>query len=196
MQIYLYKKTNFLHEVIEVKKSMLILILLIGISIVGCSSQQFQKQNNQKQLNQHDQDYLSEFPKEELSEDEIEALDLTINDEFKAEATYQKVLYTFGEIRPFSNIINAEKKHSDALSEIYYKYSLDIPANDWYNKVPDFDSVQEACQAGVEAEIENVALYDDLFAKVDNQDILAVFTSLRDASQNSHLPAFKRCAER
>ena len=183
------------------KKSVLILILLISILVVvGCSSQQFQQdgiQNNQnKQLNQHDQDHLSEFPVEGLSEDEIEALDLTINDEFKAEATYQKVLDTFGDIRPFSNIINAEKKHSDALAEIYGKYGLAIPENDWYDKVPEFDSVQEACQAGVEAEIENVALYDDLFAKVDNQDIIAVFTSLRDASQNNHLPAFERCAGR
>ena len=42
--------------------------------------------------------------------------------------------------------------------------------------------------------IENAALYDELFSKVDNQDIIAVFTSLRDASQDKHLPAFQRCA--
>lgn len=193
------------------KKIILGLIAIIGILlIIGCDTQEFKSsqegrgnqegrqlnQNNKEELNQHTEENIDSFPKEEISLDEIEALSLTINDEYKAEAIYQKVLDKFGDVKPFSNIINAEKKHSNSLKEIYQKYDLTIPVNDWSDKVPEFDSIEEACQAGVEAEIENVALYDELFAKVDNQDIIAVFTSLRDASQDKHLPAFQRCVAR
>ena len=133
------------------------------------------------------------LPKEDISESEIEALGLAINDEYKARATYKKVIEKFGEVKPFSNIINSEENHINELKNLYNKYDLEIPADEWYDKVPEFDSVAEACQAGVDAEIENAALYDELFSKIDNQDITAVFTSLRDASNNNHLPAFQRC---
>ncbi|WP_447962675.1 hypothetical protein [Nitrospira sp. Ecomares 2.1] len=33
-------------------------------------------------------------------------------DEYKARAFYRLVLNTFGEIRPFSNIVNAEETHA------------------------------------------------------------------------------------
>ena len=108
----------------------------------------------------------------------------------------QKVLDKFGDIGPFNNIIYAEQKHSDSLIQIYEKYDLAIPENNWYDKVPEFNSVKEACEAGIIAEIENIALYDDLFSQVDNQDITTIFTSLRDASEYKHLPAFERCATR
>jgi hypothetical protein len=47
----------------------------------------------------------------------------------------------------------------------------------------------------VTAEIENAAMYDEFFSFVEEPDIIFVFTSLRDASQLNHLPAFQRCAE-
>jgi rubrerythrin len=56
--------------------------------------------------------------------------------------------------------------------------------------------MREACQAGVDAEIANVALYDRLMQNTSRQDILAVFENLRRASQERHLPALRRCAER
>jgi len=46
----------------------------------------------------------------------------------------------------------------------------------------------------VQAEIDNAALYDELFSMVDNPDIVRVFTSLQQASQTKHLTAFERCA--
>ena len=64
------------------------------------------------------------------------------------------------------------------------------------DKVASHPSVVEACKVGVEAEIENAALYDRLFAMVEHADILQVFESLQAASQEQHLPAFERCANR
>jgi hypothetical protein len=168
------------------------LALVLMLLVAGCTTSGSNQGLNQ-QNSQHSNDYLDNLPSEEISGDEKEALIATLNDEFKAEATYQKVMDKFGEIRPFSNIINAEQRHSDSLIVLFNKYDLKIPENDWYEKVSEFDSIQEACQAGVEAEIENVGLYDEMFSKVDNQDIIQVFTSLRAASQEKHLPAFERC---
>jgi hypothetical protein len=129
-----------------------------------------------------------------LDEAEVEALVEAINDEYKALSVYQKVVDKFGEVRPFSNIIRAEEQHISALETLFVRYGIEIPENDWYNQVPEFDSVTAACQAGVQAEIDNAALYDGLFAAVDEPDIIQVFTSLRDASQYKHLPAFERCS--
>lgn len=56
-------------------------------------------------------------------------------------------------------------------------------------------TLQEACQIGVDAEIANAALYRDELLPVvsENEDIMAVFENLMNASQQKHLPAFDRC---
>ena len=168
-----------------------IFLVLAVLLIAGCAEV---KTGNQQRM--HEEDHISGFPMEDISDSEIEALGLAINDEYKARATYRKVIEKFGEVKPFSNIIISEGTHISELEKLYNKYGLGIPADEWYDEVPEFDSVEDACQAGVDAEVENADLYDELFSKVDNQDITAVFTSLRDASRNNHLPAFERCGGR
>jgi len=126
-----------------------------------------------------------------LDEAEVNALVEAINDEYKALMTYQKVVDTFGAVQPFASIMRAEQQHIAALERLFVRYGVEIPVNDWYDRVPAFDSVTAASAAGVQAEIDNAALYDRLFAAVDEPDIVQVFTRLRDASQYKHLPAFQ-----
>jgi hypothetical protein len=133
---------------------------------------------------------------EQLDAKTQQALNEAIQDEYKARALYQKVMEKFGTIRPFSNIIKAEEQHISELKPIFEKYGIDIPQDEWYEKVPEFATVQEACEAGVKAEIENAGMYDEFFTFVKEQDIIDTFTRLRDASQEKHLPAFQRCASR
>jgi len=102
-----------------------------------------------------------------LDQQEIEGLLLALNDEYFAWAVYDQVIKDFGQIRPFVNIIRAEAKHIDSLSSLFRAYEVPIPDNPWVGSVPEFASVGEACAGGVEAEIANVALYDDLFATTD-----------------------------
>ena len=71
-----------------------------------------------------------------------------------------------------------------------------MPENAWPGKVPRFGSVREACEAAVAAEVANAALYERLLAATHRPDILTVFRRLQEASQQRHLPAFRRCAER
>jgi len=127
-----------------------------------------------------------------LSEDEVEALTLALDEEYKALATYESILNTFGNARPFANIARAEEQHITALVTLFERYDLEVPENLWAGKVPTFASLSEAAEAGVQAEVEDAALYDRLFSMVDNQDITQVFTALRRASLEQHLPAFEQ----
>ncbi|GIT97539.1 DUF2202 domain-containing protein [Sulfurovum sp. TSL1] len=120
-----------------------------------------------------------------------------INDEYKALATYQHVINKFGEIRPFINIIEAEGRHIQALLPLFDKYGIEVPEDDWASRTEAPRTIQEACQVGVEAEIENGEMYDRLLSlTVDHPDIYDVLKQLQRASVENHLPAFQRCVER
>ncbi len=123
----------------------------------------------------------------------IEALD----DEYKAHATYRYVINTFGPIRPFINIANAETRHIQALIPLFHKYGVPLPPDNWYLRITKPESIEEACRTGVIAEIENVEMYNRLLkTTVGYPDIQRVMLDLQRASAEHHLPAFRRCAAR
>ena len=129
-----------------------------------------------------------------LSDAEIEGLLKALNDEYHALAVYDGVIADHGQVRPFANIRDAEAQHISALVGLFNTYGVPVPENPWVDNVPSFDSIKAACEAGVEAEIANVELYDELFASTERQDILRVYSALQRASNEKHLPAFQRCA--
>lgn len=131
-----------------------------------------------------------------LAADNIKALNMALDDEYKSFATYQQVIDDFGEIKPFINIIRSEEKHIEHLRPFFEKYSQKVPANPYLGKVDSYSSVKEACQAGVVAEEENVALYDKIYSFTDDSDLIKVFNKLQRASQEKHLRAFRRCLKR
>ncbi len=130
----------------------------------------------------------------ELTPAEINGLLLALNDEYHAWATYDQVLKDFGDVTPFSNIIHAEAQHISMLETLFNTYGVPVPENSWIGNAPQFASTTEACEAGVQAEIENAVLYENIFATTQRDDILTVYQSLQSASWNNHLPAFQRCA--
>jgi hypothetical protein len=132
---------------------------------------------------------------QQLDKKTEQALIEAINDEYKARATYQKVMDKFGSVQPFSNIIKAEATHVAELKPLFSKYGIEVPKDEWYDKVPEFNTLQEACSAAVQAEIDNVKMYDEFFKFVKEKDIIDVFKRLRAASQDKHLPAFQHCAD-
>jgi hypothetical protein len=136
-----------------------------------------------------------DYPVGNLSDEAKEALVEAINDEYKAHALYEKTIGKIGFVKPFSMIIRAEEQHISSLKALFDKYGLEIPKNDWADKVSAQESLKQACQAGVDAEIANAKLYrEKLLPKVTSyQDIQAVFNNLMDASQEKHLKAFEKC---
>jgi len=131
-----------------------------------------------------------------LSSEEAGALREALEDEYRAWAIYDQVIRDFGPERPFINIRESEARHIDALRSLFARYGLDVPENTWPGRVARFESVRAACEAAVAAEIENSALYDRLLASTTREDILRVFRNLKEASEERHLAAFRRCTER
>jgi hypothetical protein len=118
---------------------------------------------------------------------------MALDDEYHTLAVYLSVIETFGEVEPFVEIAASEQRHIGALVNQLTKNGLTIPENPWIGQIPPFDSVQQACQAGAQAEIDNAGLYDQLFSMTDDPALIRVFTNLSNASLNSHLPQFEAC---
>jgi len=124
----------------------------------------------------------------------LAAMALGIQDEYHAENVYRRVLADFGQVFPFSRIVNAEQRHAAAIAGLYRNRSLDVPTSEWnLNNVPRFDSIQKACAAAAQAEIDNIALYDRFLELELPTDVRNVFTNNRAASLRNHLPAFEAC---
>lgn len=122
-----------------------------------------------------------------------EILDLAYIDELKAESIYQYVIQEFGNQRPFTNIVQAEAKHSQTILNLYSQFNLEPPQATTFS-APKFTSLQDACQKAAAAEELNIAMYDDLLEQTKEESIISVFQNLRNASLQNHLPAFKRCS--
>jgi hypothetical protein len=114
-----------------------------------------------------------------------------VQDEYLARAEYAAIMAKFGQRRPFSNIIKAEETHITLLKGLYDSHKMTIPRDTAAIHVVVPATMALALEAGVQAEVSNIAMYD-LFLKKDiPDDVKSVFTRLRDASKN-HLAAFKQ----
>ncbi len=131
--------------------------------------------------------------KGDLKQEEIEGLLLALNDEYHAWSTYEGVNKDFDNPRPFSNIQQSEAQHIERLKQVFKTYNVPLPENKWIGNAPKFQSVAEACKAGVDAEIVNRDLYVKIFETTKREDLLMVYRALQRASEENHLPAFERC---
>ena len=126
----------------------------------------------------------------------IEALSEALEDEYKARATYQKVIERFGPVRPFVNIVEAEGRHVAAILAQFRRLGANPPADTWQERAKTPNSMAQACADAVQAEIENDAMYSRLLEQVTDAEVRKVLLRLQEASRTQHLPAFQRCAER
>lgn len=132
--------------------------------------------------------------KGELKQEEVEGLLQALNDEYLAMATYEQVNRDFNDPRPFTNILRAETRHAERLKSLFAAYKIPVPENPWKGSAAKFQTLAEACKAGVAGEIVNRDLYEKLFKSTAREDILIVYRALQKASEENHLPAFERCA--
>ena len=129
-----------------------------------------------------------------LDDSTSKALLEALADERHAAATYEAVLAKFEDERPFSNIVNAERRHESFLLPLFEKYGIPVPENEMTKNKPEAAAtLAEACEQGVQIEKANIAMYDKFMSFVKEGDIRETFTYLRNASADNHLPAFERC---
>ncbi len=125
----------------------------------------------------------------------LEIFHVTLDDEYRAEAIYLGVMKDFGSVLPFRNIAKAERQHAKNVLALYAARGLTAPANPWTTaNVPRYATLKAACQAGVTAELENIALYDRYLTLTLPADVVNVLIRNRRASLKAHLPAFRRCS--
>jgi hypothetical protein len=113
-----------------------------------------------------------------------------VQDEYLARAEYELIMEHYGEMRPFSNIIRAEEQHIARLVEIFDRYDLDLPEDTAGEHVVLPADLKAAFQTGVQAEIENIAMYESFLKEELPGDVAALFAELKAASEN-HLRAFR-----
>jgi hypothetical protein len=119
--------------------------------------------------------------------------------EYAARAEYAAILAVPGweNVQPYANIYQAEVKHVAALEQQCQKFGVPIPADPYMGNITAPTTLLEAAEAGVAAELANIAMYGDdenpglLAAVTQYPSLVQVFTNLRDASLNNHLPAFE-----
>jgi len=138
---------------------------------------------------------VANLPVESLSQAEKDALTTSLQEEYLARDVYTAVIAKLGSIRPFTTIVKSEEQHIAALTALFTKYQLTVPADTQAARTSSLmagvTSVENALKLGVTVEKEDIALYKGLVTSVDNQDILQVFGNLEAASTNNHLVAFE-----
>jgi len=117
-------------------------------------------------------------------------------DEYFARAEYVAIMAKFGTARPFSNIKSAEENHLAWLKDAFAAYKLQFPRDEAANYVQVPPTLLDAYKAGVQAEIDNIAMYDKFLASPLIQgsqyaDLRTLFANLKNGSVN-HLNAFQR----
>lgn len=128
-----------------------------------------------------------------LSDDDPTLADMltyAIQDEYLARAEYDLILNDFGSVRPFTNIIRAEETHIEALLPLFGTYGVEAPADEGASHTVTVESLAEAYPAGVNAEVNNIAMYEIFLEQSLPDDVRVVFESLLRASEN-HLRAFQ-----
>jgi len=125
-----------------------------------------------------------------------EMLTYAIQDEYLAKAEYAAIIDTFDVTRPYTNIIRAESNHIAELLPLFDNYKVPVPVESSVAGqaiIP--ATLAETFAIGVEAEKNNIAMYEAFLKQDLPDDVRAVFENLRDGSIK-HLAAFERGVER
>lgn len=117
-------------------------------------------------------------------------LTYAMQDESLARSEYDWIIAEFGSARPFTNITRAEETHIEALLPLFEAYAIAAPADEGESHAVAVASLTEAYQAGVNAEVNNIAMYETFLEQNLPDNVRTVFESLMRASEN-HLRAFQ-----
>lgn len=117
-----------------------------------------------------------------------------VDGEYANFARYSAVIDTFGEVQPFVNVMSAEEQHISALVLQLQRFGAEIPANPYLGTTTAPADLLTAANDAVAGEQANVAMFDTLLTQVTDTGLTRVFTNLRRASLETHLPLFQAAA--
>jgi hypothetical protein len=117
-------------------------------------------------------------------------LTYAIQDEYLARAEYQLIIQEYGTIRPFTNIMAAEERHIEWLSDLFDEHGYSVPEDTSGRHVVLPEDLKSTFETGVQAEIDNIAMYESFLREDLPEDVRDVFERLKRGSEN-HLRAFR-----
>jgi len=117
-----------------------------------------------------------------------------LEDERLAQAEYQAIMENFDVRNPFANIEKAEQTHEAALIDLYLARDMKLPDFDASSHLVIPDTLEEIYAVGIQAEINNIAMYESFLQEDLDEDVRLVFEALKRGSE-SHLAAFERASQ-
>ena len=117
-------------------------------------------------------------------------LTYSIQDEYLARAEYELIIGEYGSIRPFTNIMEAEERHIEWVTELFNDYGYSVPKDTAGEYVVLPEDLKSSFETGVQAEIDNIAMYESFLKQDLPVDVRDLFERLKGASEN-HLRAFR-----
>ena len=124
-----------------------------------------------------------------------EMLFYALQDEHLALAEYNAIMDEYNITRPYSNIARSEETHIAYVEELYNQLELPIPEVNTKEALVIPTSLEEAARLGVQAELDNIAMYSKFLDQDLPENVREIFSYLRDSSRR-HLSAFERQLEK
>jgi len=175
-------------EVMLKNKKYIVILTLLVLIFTGCSSSIVEDTITEENI--LDNEYGSFGALEDAEFTIEEMLTYAIQDEYLAKAEYEFIVQEFEINQPFINIIKSEETHIQLLLPLFDTYNISVPDNTAENHIVLPETLKEVFEIAVQAEINNIAMYE-LFLNEDlPEDLQSTFIFLRDASE-SHLSAFQ-----
>lgn len=121
-----------------------------------------------------------------------QAVRIALYDEYAARSFYAKVVEAFGPRPPFVNIVRAEERHIQTLSDLCDHFGIPRPLDPFSIETSIEPGWLANCERAVAGEVANIKLYDYLLNVVPEPEARQVFLNLQSASMENHLPAFRQ----
>jgi hypothetical protein len=181
---------------------LLLLISIITITMMGCSRSDIvikpDYEDNEVYTDNLNRDDLilsleGYGAKGALVDKDMSIVDMLMyaaQDEYLARAEYAAIIEEFNVSRPYTNIMRSEETHLDSLRGIYETYKIEFPTDTSKEQLVIPTSLLEAAKVGVQAEIDNIAMYESFLSYDLPEYIENVFNALMKGSIN-HLKAFQ-----
>lgn len=121
-----------------------------------------------------------------------QALRIAMYNQYKVYELYRLSSATFQKQEPFTNIMQAKTEQFDKMVRIATNLQIEAPVNDITGSIKAPNSLKEAYELAVAAEVETIQMYDYLIPYVaQNAELLDAFYQFQAASYNKHLPVFR-----
>lgn len=169
--------------------NVLLLILILSFTVISCSNK-----TKDNLISENFELTLEGYgAKGALVDEDMSIGDMLMyaaQDEYLARGEYAAIMEKYNVTRPYSNIMKSEETHLDYLKEIYETYKMEFPKDESSAQLVIPTSLLEAAKIGVQAEIDNITMYEKFLSYNLPEDIKKVFDSLMKGSI-SHLNAFQ-----